>query len=183
MEYEKNIIYNEFAVKLCLEYEGIADFKNGILTIYLDLITFNDDSDDDLDVILASIDVSDLPPLEITDDILLFVCSMGKSARNKKQPSKNYNMSYNGKFDFHALADIGSNINVMPYRIYKKLGREQVKLKKAIAFLGSLPVPLQHAEWIPNRTRSFDKENGDKKWHAKIKVVDAYGYILNKGLK
>nr|GEW78093.1 hypothetical protein [Tanacetum cinerariifolium] len=245
MEYEKNIIYNEFAVKLCLEYEvkndekvvkrellialrgelhfvkfiinpdeddvelgvifgrlflrltkGIADFKNGILTIYLDLITFNDDSDDDLDVILASIDVSDLPPLDITDDILLFVCSMGKSARNKKQPSKNYNMSYNGE---------GPSLTINRPLTREELSREELEndlyerilklnekdqlsrpsniVKKAIAFLGSLPVPLQHAEWIPNRTRSFDKENGDKKWHAKIKVVDAYGNILNKGLK
>ncbi|GJT95693.1 ribonuclease H-like domain-containing protein [Tanacetum coccineum] len=31
------------------------------------------------------------------------------------------------KFNFHALADTGSNINVIPYRIYEKLGREQVK--------------------------------------------------------
>ncbi|GKD63937.1 agenet domain-containing protein [Tanacetum coccineum] len=31
------------------------------------------------------------------------------------------------KFDFHALADTGSNNNVTPYRIYEKLGREQVK--------------------------------------------------------
>ncbi|GJU22161.1 zinc knuckle CX2CX4HX4C containing protein [Tanacetum coccineum] len=30
-----------------------------------------------------------------------------------------------GKHDFHALVDTGSNINVMPYRIYEKLGREQ----------------------------------------------------------
>nr|GEV35698.1 hypothetical protein [Tanacetum cinerariifolium] len=93
LEYEKNMISNEFVVKLCLEYEvkndeklmkqellvalkgehyfvrfiinledddvkpwvliahsfhrltkGIAEFRNRILTIYLDLITFNDDS-------------------------------------------------------------------------------------------------------------------------------------------
>ncbi|GKA74276.1 hypothetical protein Tco_0780578 [Tanacetum coccineum] len=214
------MISNEFAVKLCLEY------KKGILSIYHDLITFNDDSGDELYALLASIDVSDLLPLDITD-IPPFVCNMGKSARNKNQPSKNYKMSYNGegpsltinrpltreelsreelekdlydrilifsekrpiietlkysdqhkklvdsvrldklkldgeleveeeivnvelirgykairekndpgvfvlpirlegKFDFHALADTGSNINVMPYRIYVKLGREQV---------------------------------------------------------
>ncbi|GJR59764.1 reverse transcriptase domain-containing protein [Tanacetum coccineum] len=32
-----------------------------------------------------------------------------------------------GKFDFHALVDMGSNINMMPYRIYKLLDREKVK--------------------------------------------------------
>ncbi|GJT51400.1 hypothetical protein Tco_0977557 [Tanacetum coccineum] len=31
------------------------------------------------------------------------------------------------KLDLHALADIGSNINVMPYRIFAKLGRDNVK--------------------------------------------------------
>ncbi|GKD79395.1 hypothetical protein Tco_1342016, partial [Tanacetum coccineum] len=51
--------------------------------------------DDELDAILASIDFSDLPPLDITD-IPPFVCNMGKRTRNKKQPSKNYKMSYNG---------------------------------------------------------------------------------------
>nr|GEV82107.1 retrovirus-related Pol polyprotein from transposon TNT 1-94 [Tanacetum cinerariifolium] len=113
LEYEKNMISNEFAVKLCLENEedavepvvifrrsflrltkGNFDFRNGILTIYHGLITFNDDSDDELDAILASIDVSDLPPLDKTD-IPPFMCSIGKIARNKKQPSKNYKMSYN----------------------------------------------------------------------------------------
>ncbi|GJV69384.1 hypothetical protein Tco_1484893 [Tanacetum coccineum] len=145
LEYEKNMISNEFAVKLCLEYEvkkdekvvkrellidlkgelyfvkfiinleeddvkpwvifgrlfliftkGIVDFGNGIFTIYPDVNTFNDDSDDEFDALLASIDGSDLPPLDITD-ILPFVCKIGKSTRNEKQTSKNYKMSYNGE--------------------------------------------------------------------------------------
>ncbi|GKA15110.1 reverse transcriptase domain-containing protein [Tanacetum coccineum] len=32
-----------------------------------------------------------------------------------------------GRFDTHPLADIGSNINIIPYRIFEKLGREHVK--------------------------------------------------------
>nr|GFB67876.1 hypothetical protein [Tanacetum cinerariifolium] len=32
-----------------------------------------------------------------------------------------------GRYDTHALADNGSNINIVPYRIFEKLGREQVK--------------------------------------------------------
>nr|GEV99126.1 hypothetical protein [Tanacetum cinerariifolium]GEW02495.1 hypothetical protein [Tanacetum cinerariifolium] len=144
MEYKKNMISNEFVVKLCLEYKvknsekvvkrellvalkgeiyfakliinleeddieswvifgcsilritkGIVDFGSGILTIYPDLITYNDDSNDVLDALLASIDVDDLPPLDIAD-IIPFVCNMGKSARNKKQPLKTYKISYNG---------------------------------------------------------------------------------------
>nr|GEY52936.1 hypothetical protein [Tanacetum cinerariifolium] len=110
-EYEKNMISNEFVVKLCLNYEekdggkvvkrellamGIVDFGNGILTIYHDLISFDDKSDDELEAILASVDVSDLPPLDITD-IPSFVCNMGKILRNKKRPCKNYKMTYDGE--------------------------------------------------------------------------------------
>ncbi|GJT07204.1 diacylglycerol kinase 4-like protein [Tanacetum coccineum] len=116
LEYEKNMISNEFVVKLCLDYEekegekvvkmkllvslkgelyfvkliinpeednvepsvifgrsflritkGIVDFGNGILTIYPNLISFIDGSEDDLEAILASVNVSDIPPLDITD--------------------------------------------------------------------------------------------------------------------
>ncbi|GJZ86439.1 hypothetical protein Tco_0658049 [Tanacetum coccineum] len=53
--------------------------------------------------------------------------------------------------------------------------------KKAIAFLGALPVPLQNAEWIRNHLGNFAKENGDGKWHTKIRVVDPYGNIFEQG--
>ncbi|GJX07976.1 hypothetical protein Tco_0195908 [Tanacetum coccineum] len=179
--------------------KGIVDFGNGIISIYPDLDSFNDDSDDDWEAILDSVDVSDLPQLDVTD-VPSFVCNMGKRSRNKKRSCRNYKMSYydegpsltvkkpltqeefsdqhkklldsvlldklkldgevelaeeastkevirsykaikekndlgffvlpiliEAKFDFHALADTGSNINVVPYRIYAKLGRHQVK--------------------------------------------------------
>ncbi|GJZ09568.1 hypothetical protein Tco_0543851 [Tanacetum coccineum] len=114
LEYEKNMISNEFTVNLRFPYElrknservvscevlvalkgelyfisfiinpkeddiepgmifrhsflrltkGIVDFGSGILTIYPDLITFNNN---ELDALLASIDVDDLPPLDITN--------------------------------------------------------------------------------------------------------------------
>ncbi|GJU22597.1 hypothetical protein Tco_1155939 [Tanacetum coccineum] len=65
LEYEKNLILNEFAVQLGLKYEAIVDFRNEILTIYPDIITFNSDSDDELDALLASVNFEDLPPLDI----------------------------------------------------------------------------------------------------------------------
>ncbi|GJX89695.1 retrotransposon ORF1 [Tanacetum coccineum] len=41
-----------------------------------------------------------------------------------------------GNINLNALVDIGSNINTMPYRIYKELGREDVhNLKKGITML------------------------------------------------
>ncbi|GJR25036.1 DNA-directed DNA polymerase [Tanacetum coccineum] len=187
---EPEVVFGRSFLRLT---KGIVDFGNGIITIYPNIITFNDDNDDELDNLLANIDVIDLPPLDITD-IPPFMCSIGKSGRNKKQPLKNYKMSYDvkrlvietlkysdkhkkvldsvlldklkldedleleeeeankemvknykaikdkndlgvfvlpirleAKFDLHALADTGLNINVIPYRIYVKLRREQVK--------------------------------------------------------
>ncbi|GJY96441.1 DNA-directed DNA polymerase [Tanacetum coccineum] len=90
---EPGVVFGRSFLKIT---KGIVDFGNGILTIYLDLITFNDDSDDELDELLAIIDVSDLPTLDVTD-IPPFMCRMVKGARNKKQLLKNYKMSYNGE--------------------------------------------------------------------------------------
>ncbi|GKB19472.1 reverse transcriptase domain-containing protein, partial [Tanacetum coccineum] len=54
--------------------------------------------------------------------------------------------------------------------------------KKMVAFLGSLPVALQHMEWIPSYSDNFSKkEGGDGKWHTKIKIVDQYGNIYDQG--
>ncbi|GKE27605.1 hypothetical protein Tco_1442989, partial [Tanacetum coccineum] len=90
---EPGIVFGRSFLRLT---KGIVDFENGIITIYPDIITFNDNSDDELDDLLSNIDVSDLPPLDITH-IPPFMCSMGKNARNNKQPSKNYKMSYDGE--------------------------------------------------------------------------------------
>nr|GEX62646.1 hypothetical protein [Tanacetum cinerariifolium] len=309
-----------------METEEVKKWKTCWVLIILKgelyFVIINDDSYDEIDALLASIDVDDLPPFEIID-MPPFVYKMGKSSRNKKKPSKNYKMSYNGKYDLYALVDIGSNINVMPYRIYENLGREKVNplkhkitmlehsraepmgrlldvlyrvgvttilasfllldihvdrdvsivvrrsflhtcgaimntikgttstfdgivhqkfyvanvrnahtksdsnddeeyclkrddmgkpiygssrakylsyddlmdralalqealnpfkricvWKKAIAFLGALPDLLQNVEWMPNRSGNFNKENGNGKWHTKIRVVDPYGDIF-----
>ncbi|GJS19189.1 hypothetical protein Tco_0447821 [Tanacetum coccineum] len=47
--------------------------------------------------------------------------------------------------------------------------------KKAVAFLGSLPTPLLHADWVPKGFGDFVKEIGDGKRHKKIRVTDPYG--------
>ncbi|GJX90927.1 hypothetical protein Tco_0344253 [Tanacetum coccineum] len=90
---EPGVIFGRSFLRLT---KGIVDFGNGILTIYLDLVTFNDVLDEELDAILSNIDISDLPPLDITD-IPPFVCNMGKSLRNKSKPSKIYKMRYDGE--------------------------------------------------------------------------------------
>ncbi|GJZ80860.1 reverse transcriptase domain-containing protein [Tanacetum coccineum] len=174
------------------------------------------------------------------------------------------------KINLNALADTGSQINVIPFRIYAKLGRDEVKpvnqeitmlnhskadpmgllkdvlcqinvtteesdneddedycikrnslgapiygtksskylncndpmdraltlqgvlnpfrkicvWKKAVGFLGSLPVPLQHLEWILHYEGNFcRKEDGDKQWHVEIRLTDPYGNIYDQGFK
>ncbi|GJZ07274.1 hypothetical protein Tco_0541067 [Tanacetum coccineum] len=133
-EYEKNMISNEFVVKLGLNYKvkkngekvvtrellvalrAVFDFGNGILTIWPKMITFDSD-DDDLDVLLASINVEDLPPLDIFDFPPL-VCKMGKNLRNKNKPSKTYKMSYNGE---------GPSLTINSPKTQEKLTREEMK--------------------------------------------------------
>ncbi|GJR69080.1 hypothetical protein Tco_0015145 [Tanacetum coccineum] len=61
---EPSVVFRRSFLRLT---KAIVGFRSGILTIYPDLITFNSDSDDELDAILASINVDDLPPLDITD--------------------------------------------------------------------------------------------------------------------
>nr|GEU99701.1 hypothetical protein [Tanacetum cinerariifolium] len=181
LEYKKNLISNEFAVKLRLQYEvkkngekvvncellvalkgelyffdfvinpeqddvelgvifghsfceesrftisggqgsskltkAIVEFGNGILTIWPDLITFNSDSDDELDALIASINVEDLPPLDISD-FLPFVCNMGKNLRNKKKPFETYKMSYDGE---------GPSLTINQPRTQKEVTREEIK--------------------------------------------------------
>ncbi|GJR34669.1 hypothetical protein Tco_1210353 [Tanacetum coccineum] len=56
--------------------------------------------------------------------------------------------------------------------------------KKMVAFLGSLPVPFQHIEWIRSYLDNFPKKGGgDGKLHIKIRVVDPYGNVYDQGCK
>ncbi|GKA41920.1 hypothetical protein Tco_0734580 [Tanacetum coccineum] len=85
---EENVISNEFAMKLCLDHEDdvepgvvlgrplmrltkrIADFGNGVITIYTELDPFLDSSgetektDDDWDLLLDNLDFGDVPEIK-----------------------------------------------------------------------------------------------------------------------
>ncbi|GJZ59654.1 hypothetical protein Tco_0615470 [Tanacetum coccineum] len=142
LENDKNMISNEFAVKLCLEHEeddikpgvvlgrsflrltkGIADFGNGIITIYHDLDPFYDDSDktnesgDDWDAILEGIDFGDIPKIDGLE-LPSFVCNTGKSYINKKKPCKNYKMKYD---------DEGPSLTVNRALTREELSREELE--------------------------------------------------------
>ncbi|GJY09647.1 hypothetical protein Tco_0377832 [Tanacetum coccineum] len=54
--------------------------------------------------------------------------------------------------------------------------------KKAVSFLGSLPVPLQHINWKPDYKGCYTNEEEAKgQWHTKIRVIDSYGNIFVQG--
>ncbi|GJR70040.1 DNA-directed DNA polymerase [Tanacetum coccineum] len=312
LENDKNLISNEFVVNLCLEHEftinpeeddikpgvmlgrsfmrltkGIANFGNEIITIYPGLDPFNDDSDKTNE---SEDDWEPRPIIEtrkfidqhkkLLDSVMLDKLKLdGEVEDDEEEATK--------EVDSFALVDTGSNINVIPYHLYTKLGREDVKpvakkitmlnhlkaepmgilkdvlcqvevttilarflildmpmekdvpivnfyvvavkskeekdnedgeeyyvkrdrngkpfygpalasylncddpldralalqetlnpfkkvcvWKKMVAFLGSLPVPLQHMEWIP--LQHMD-------WHPKIRIVDPYGNVYDQG--
>ncbi|GKA74926.1 hypothetical protein Tco_0781304 [Tanacetum coccineum] len=114
LKYEKNLISNEFAVKLCLEYEeknGEKLVKRELLvslkgefyfvkfiinpkeddvepSVILETKKFEDDWDHLLDIDfgdIPEIDEAGLPP---------FICKMGKSKRNKKRALENFQLCY-----------------------------------------------------------------------------------------
>ncbi|GJU23233.1 hypothetical protein Tco_1156575 [Tanacetum coccineum] len=212
LDYEKNVISNEFVVKLCLEYEekngeklvkrellvslrgefyfvkfkinqeeddvepsvilgrsfvrlakGVVDFENGIITIHPDFDLFSDDSDleeaarEELGIsICRRFDVfeEERPVLKnlayedkyrkLLDEICLEKMKLDEEIREeekevvkrvkgealieKEDPGAFiFLIRLEGKINLNALADTGSEINVMCYRIYMELGRDKVK--------------------------------------------------------
>ncbi|GJW94033.1 hypothetical protein Tco_0173705 [Tanacetum coccineum] len=54
--------------------------------------------------------------------------------------------------------------------------------KKAICFLGSLPVPLKHVNWKPDYKGSYTKEEeATRQWRTEIRLTDPYGNIYLQG--
>ncbi|GJW58637.1 hypothetical protein Tco_0105368 [Tanacetum coccineum] len=181
-----------------------------------------------------------------------------------------FSIRFDGKVNENALADTGSDINTMPYRIYEKLGREEIKKgqqkdhneiggivntperlfstidgichqtfhvarsdvlktaesdsddeeeyeikrnqfgapmyglkptsylnslqavinpfrkisvwKKAVSFLGSLPVLLQHVDWKPDYKGCYTNEEEAKgQWRTEIRLTDPHGNIYTMG--
>ncbi|GJS67959.1 hypothetical protein Tco_0682524 [Tanacetum coccineum] len=143
--------------------KGIADFGNGIIAIYPDLDPFNDvDSDKAND----SVNDWDPRPItetmkfidqhkKLLDSVMLDRLKLdGEIKANEEEATKEVIKGYKtlrekdnpgvfilpirleAKIDSFALADIGSNINVMSYQIYTKLDREDAKpIAKKITIL------------------------------------------------
>ncbi|GKE52128.1 hypothetical protein Tco_1487284 [Tanacetum coccineum] len=54
--------------------------------------------------------------------------------------------------------------------------------KKAVSFLGSLPVPLKQVNWKPDYKGSYTKEEeATGQWRTEIRLTDPYGNIYLQG--
>ncbi|GJZ75127.1 hypothetical protein Tco_0639592 [Tanacetum coccineum] len=73
---------------------------------------------DDWELILDGIDFGDIPKLEETS-LPSFVCKMGKRARNKKRPFKNYQMNY---------SDVGPSLTNRKPLTQEEVAREAIDI-------------------------------------------------------
>ncbi|GJV00507.1 hypothetical protein Tco_1329777 [Tanacetum coccineum] len=125
LEYEKNMISNEFAVMLCLDYEekvekkltkGLVDFGNKILTIYPDLTTFDDESDDELEAILSSVMLLD-GEFEVEKEIMGEDLIKGYKAIREKNDQRRPSQAINNKkitmLDHSKAEPIGRLLDVL----------------------------------------------------------------------
>ncbi|GJY96445.1 ribonuclease H-like domain-containing protein [Tanacetum coccineum] len=54
--------------------------------------------------------------------------------------------------------------------------------KKAVSFLGSLPIPLKQVNWKPDYKGSYTKEEeATRQWRTEIRLTDPYGNIYLQG--
>ncbi|GJZ43387.1 retrovirus-related pol polyprotein from transposon TNT 1-94 [Tanacetum coccineum] len=171
---KKNMISNEFAVKLCLGPEvkcGNKVVKKELIValrgeIYFVKFIIHPEEDnvepgfwrrrkigDEWDLLLDDLEFGDILDIKGVK-VPPFVCKMGKNKMKKEEVEVMIKIKgdaliekedpgafvipiwLEGKINLNALADTGSDINVMPYRVYKKLGREEVQnVKKGITML------------------------------------------------
>ncbi|GJY30292.1 hypothetical protein Tco_0413787 [Tanacetum coccineum] len=122
---KENMISNEYAFIINPEEDGvepgvilgrsflrmtksITDFEAGSVTIYPDIDPFLEETkeeekiNDDWDHLLK-FNIDDIPLL-CEEELLPFVCKMGKSSRNKKRAMENLNFFYQEEAAKEALA-------------------------------------------------------------------------------
>nr|GEY17458.1 hypothetical protein [Tanacetum cinerariifolium] len=128
LEKKDNLISNNYAVKLCLEYEAIINFEEGTITIQPEFEPFLLSSDkegnpnlDDIEMLL-DFDFDEMPPIET--DLPPMVCKMGKGSQNKKKFMENIMYFNNGtgpsSFVRTPLTQEESE------KIYEQLGRDDI---------------------------------------------------------
>ncbi|GJY60590.1 hypothetical protein Tco_0461247 [Tanacetum coccineum] len=148
LAFDKNLISNEFAVKLCLYYEfiinpeeddfepgvilgrsflrlaqGVVGFGNGVITIYPEPDPFEEDSEktgksSDDWDQLLDFNFDDVP--KSGEELPSFVCKMGKSNRNKKRAMENLNLFYQ---------DIGPSSSTRRHLTQEEAAKEELAIR------------------------------------------------------
>ncbi|GKC21405.1 hypothetical protein Tco_1023555, partial [Tanacetum coccineum] len=142
LEQDKNLILNEFAIKLYLKHEdnielgvilgrsfmrltkGIVDFKNDDITIYPELDPFLDKPEEtekseyDWELIPDGINFGDIPDIDKAK-LPPFVCKIGKSARNKRKLFENHQINY---------FDEGPSLNIGKALTQEEATREEIAI-------------------------------------------------------
>ncbi|GJY59095.1 hypothetical protein Tco_0458987 [Tanacetum coccineum] len=176
---EPRVVLGQLFLRLA---KGIVDFGNRIITIYPDLDSFNDDSDDDWEAILDSVDVSDLPQLDVTD-IPTFVCNMGKSSRNKKRPSGNYKMSYSDKGPFLTVKKPLTQEEVSREDMEKEIYERILILQKPRPIIETLKFSDQHKKLLDSVLLDKLKLDGEVELEEEAtteEVIRSYKAIREK---
>ncbi|GKB86066.1 hypothetical protein Tco_0958338 [Tanacetum coccineum] len=129
--------------ELIVALRAITDFRAGTITIYPDIDPFLEETEEeeksnDYWDHLLDFNIDDIPLLG-EEGLLSFVCKMrkkeeavkrikGEALKEKDDPGAFiFPIRLEGQVNKNALADTGSDINTMPYRIYEQLGREDIK--------------------------------------------------------
>ncbi|GKB62068.1 retrovirus-related pol polyprotein from transposon TNT 1-94 [Tanacetum coccineum] len=131
---EENMISNEYAVKLCLEHEvrrGNKVVKKELIValtgeIYFVKFIINPKEDDvEPRVIFDNVELDGKIVKEEEEAVKRI---KGEALKEKDDPGAFiFPIRLEGQVNENALADTGSYINTMPYRIYEQLGREDMK--------------------------------------------------------
>ncbi|GJU11489.1 hypothetical protein Tco_1133885 [Tanacetum coccineum] len=129
---KENMISNEYALKLCLEHKvkrGNKVVKKELIValrgeIYFVKFIINLEEDD----VEPGKDNVELDGKIIKEEEEAVKRIKGEALKEKDDPGAFiFPIRLEGQVNENALADNGSNINTMPYRIYEQLGREDMK--------------------------------------------------------
>nr|GEU53347.1 RNA-directed DNA polymerase, eukaryota, nucleotide-binding alpha-beta plait domain protein [Tanacetum cinerariifolium] len=143
---EPGVIFERSLMRLV---NGIIDFGSGVITVYPEEDLFKDDSEktkksmDDWDQLLdfnfddiPRLDGEELSPFDKVELDGMIMKEQeeaikkvkGEALKEKDDPRAFiFPIRLGGKVNENALADTGSDINTMTYRIYEQLGRKEIK--------------------------------------------------------
>ncbi|GJT94208.1 hypothetical protein Tco_1083053 [Tanacetum coccineum] len=135
-----------------------------------------------VEAILDSVDVSDLPQLDVTD-IPTFVCNMVKSSRNKKRPSGNYKMSYSNEVPSSTIKKPLTQEEVSREEIEKDIYERILILQEPRPIIETLKFSDQHKKLLDSVLLDKLKLDGEVELEEEAtteEVIRSYKAIKEK---